>query len=125
MILFFQETSALPTRRHSNRIPFKCNRLYTGKMAKPPPIELLAATHVFPGNYVLKVIGSAEEWFAERVVAAVREEMMLDKDPVFKLRKTAGGKHVAVSLELHALSAQQIHDVYLRLMKIPGVILLL
>lgn len=94
-------------------------------MAKPPPIELLEATHVFPGAYTLKVIGLAEEWFAERVVAAVREEMMLDHDPVFKLRKTSGGKHVAVTLELKALSAQQIHDVYHRLIDMPGVILLL
>ena len=36
-----------------------------------PAIELLEATHRFPGKFMFKVIGRADQGFAARVVAAV------------------------------------------------------
>ena len=36
-----------------------------------PSVELLESTHLFPGVYQIKAIGSAEDDFAGRVVAAV------------------------------------------------------
>ena len=47
-------------------------------MGELPSIELLEATHEFPGPYIFKAIGRVENGFAARVVAAVREELALD-----------------------------------------------
>ena len=94
-------------------------------MSRLPPIELLEATHSFPGLYVFKIIGTPEEHLVARVVAAVRDELLLAIDPPYSLRKTDSGSHVAITLELTVSSAQEIHDVYRRIMTIPGVVLML
>jgi putative lipoic acid-binding regulatory protein len=94
-------------------------------MPKPPPIDLLDATHQFPGPYHLKVIGKSGDDLVRRVLGEVRDEMKLTIDPSHSTRETEGGRHVAVSLELDARSAAQVHAVYVRLLKLPGVILLL
>lgn len=94
-------------------------------MKRLPPIELLQATHRFPGPYVFKVIGGAEPAFASRVVAAVREEMGYERDPSYDTRESSGGRHVAITLELLVRSAEQVHAVYRRLMAVPGVLVML
>jgi putative lipoic acid-binding regulatory protein len=90
-----------------------------------PTIELLERTHVFPGVYVFKVIGRAEGAFAERVVAAAREALAWDQDPPFRVRATAGGRHVAVTLEPHLTTAHQVLAVYRRLRTTAGLVLFL
>ena len=58
------------------------------RMDELPSIELLNNTHRFPGPYVFKAIGRAENGFAARVVAAVREELSGDVDPPFRVRRS-------------------------------------
>ena len=94
-------------------------------MATLPPIELLKATHTFPGTYHLKVIGTNGDDFVARALALVQDEMVLDKPPKHTTRETAGGRHVAVSLELPAQSAEQLHGVYPRMLTLSGLIMLL
>jgi putative lipoic acid-binding regulatory protein len=90
-----------------------------------PTIELLESTHTFPGVYTFNVIGRTEGGFAARVVAAVREALGCDVDPPFRLRETAGGRHVAVTLEPHLTAAHQVLTVYRRLRTTAGLVMFL
>jgi putative lipoic acid-binding regulatory protein len=92
---------------------------------KLPAIELLEATHRFPGTFMFKVIGRAEQGFAARVVAAVRDELAETTDPPFRLRHTAGGRHVAVTLEPTVQTVHQVLAVYRRLRRIPGLVMMM
>ena len=93
-------------------------------MAKMPAAELLEATHTFPGPYLFKAIGRAENGFVARVVAAVRDELAHPADPPYRVRETAGGRHVAVSLEPTVQSVQQVLAVYRRLQTTAGLVML-
>lgn len=93
-------------------------------MAHIPSIELLDATHDFPCAYIFKAIGLTEQSFVARVVAAAREELQAETDPPYKLRHTAGGKHVAVTLELFVSTAVQVRALYSRLLTVPGLVVL-
>jgi putative lipoic acid-binding regulatory protein len=75
--------------------------------------------------YVFKVIGRTEGAFAARVVAAAREALGWDTDPPFRVRTAAGGRHVAVTLEPHLASAQQVLAVYRRLSQTVGLVMVL
>lgn len=88
-----------------------------------PTLELLESVHRFPGSFMFKVIGKVEGGFAARVVAAVREELSLEQDPPFRLRETANGKHVAVTVEPMVQSSQQVLLVYQRVKTLTGVVM--
>ena len=88
-----------------------------------PTIELLESTHAFPGPYMFKVIGSTNAGFAARVIAAVRDELRSDCDPPHRLRQTASGRHVSVTLEPQIESARQVIAVYDRIRETPGLVM--
>jgi uncharacterized protein len=94
-------------------------------MTHGPSVALLESTHDFPGAYLFKVIGRPEHGFVARVVAAVREELAGERDPPFTVRETAGGRHVAVTLEPTVQTPEQVLAVYARLQKMEGLVLLL
>ena len=87
-------------------------------------IELLEATHQFPGPYLFKAIGRVDDGFAARVVAAVREEMDEASDPPFSFRHSSGGAHVSVTMEPQMQTAAQVLAVYQRLRDVPGLVML-
>jgi putative lipoic acid-binding regulatory protein len=89
-----------------------------------PAIELLERTHVFPGPYMFKVIGRVENGFVARVVAGVRDELEALADPPFRVRATAGGRHVSVTLEPTVQSANQVLAVYRRMRGITGLVMM-
>jgi putative lipoic acid-binding regulatory protein len=95
-----------------------------GIMEQLPSVELLESAHRFPGPYMFKVIGSTDNGFLARTVAAVREEVAAPVDPPFRCKHTPGGRHVAITLELTMQTAEQVRDVYRRLLKLTGLILL-
>ena len=88
-------------------------------------IELLEATNTFPGPFMLKVIGRNEDQFVDRVLVAVREALDLSLDPTHSVRETAGGRHVAVTLEPWFENAETVLHAYQRLRALEGVVLLL
>lgn len=90
-----------------------------------PSIELLEATHHFPCAYVLKVIGRSERGFIGRVVAAVRDQLEAEVDPPYRVRSTAGGRHVSVTLEPVIQSAWDVLAVYGRIREIAGVVIVM
>jgi putative lipoic acid-binding regulatory protein len=93
-------------------------------MSRLPAIELLEAGHQFPGPYMFKVIGRSENGFVARTVAAVRDEIAAPVDPPYRVRSTPGGRHVSVTLELEVETAEQVLDVYRRLQKLVGLVML-
>lgn len=94
-------------------------------MSPLPPLELLAATHQFPCRYLFKVIGRDELEFSTRVLHAVREVVELSGEPTSSSRGTANGRHIAVTIELEMISAEQVLQVYARLHRLEGLVLLL
>jgi putative lipoic acid-binding regulatory protein len=89
-----------------------------------PTVALLESTHDFPGPYIFKVIGRVENGFIARVVAAVREGLNGTEDPPFSVRQTAGGRHVAVTLEPVVQTAEQVLLLYRRLRLTAGLVML-
>jgi putative lipoic acid-binding regulatory protein len=89
-----------------------------------PAIELLESTHRFPGPYLFKVIGRSDQGFVARTVAAVRDAVAAEFDPPFSVRETAGGKHVAVTLEVPVQRAEEVIAVYRRVQKLAGLVFL-
>jgi putative lipoic acid-binding regulatory protein len=90
-----------------------------------PHLELLEATHVFPGQYVFKAIGRHNDDFIDGVVAAVRVELGCDFDPPIALNPSSGGRHVAITIEPRVESAAQVLAIYQRLRGVDGLVLLL
>ena len=93
-------------------------------MYQMPAIDLLESAHDFPGPYIFKVIGRSDRGFLARTVAAVRDELAAEIDPPYKVRETTGGKHMAITLEPQVQTAQQVLDVYARLGRTEGLVML-
>jgi uncharacterized protein len=89
-----------------------------------PSLELLEATHRFPGPFMFKVIGKSEENFAGRVIAAVRSLLGEDNEPAFSIRKTANGIHTCVTIEPEVPSAASVVEIYAHLRGVDGVMML-
>lgn len=89
-----------------------------------PSAELLNATHEFPCAYVFKAIGSTEDHFVARVIAAVRSELDESEEPSFSTRQTPGGRHVCVTIEPEMQSADHVISVYARLQQVEGLVML-
>ena len=91
---------------------------------KFPPLDLLKATHTFPGTYTFKVIGENQNSFPERVVEAALIAAP-ESQPKPSVRETESGKHIAVTLEIRAESADRVIRVYEELVKLKGTVLVL
>ncbi len=94
-------------------------------MSKLPSIELIESTHTLPGPYTFKAIGKVEENFLARVVAAIRDELGEATDPPYQTRESEGGKHIAVTFELYMETGAQVHEIYERILKVRGLVLVL
>ncbi len=90
-----------------------------------PAFDLLEKTHAFPCPYLFKVIGKADQSFLARVVAAVREALLIEVDPPYRVRAAVGGRHLSVTLEPVVQSAQEVVAIYHRLGVLDGVVMLL
>ncbi|HVJ84797.1 MAG TPA: DUF493 domain-containing protein [Caulifigura sp.] len=89
-----------------------------------PSIELLEATHRFPGPFMFKVVGRNEDQFAARVLAAVRTQLGQENEPAFSIRKTANGVHTCVTIEPEVPSAAAVVEIYTHLRTVDGVMML-
>ena len=94
-------------------------------MEKFPPIDLLESTHSFPGVYQIKAIGSVDDGFENRVISAARSETANDSDVEFTVRTTPGGRHISITLEIKAESAEQVRRIYAKIHQEKGIAYLL
>jgi putative lipoic acid-binding regulatory protein len=75
-------------------------------------IELLERTHAFPCYFTIKAIGSAADDFEGRIVRAAREALRRVVDMTHTVRVTPNGGHVAVTLEVHVETADEVIELY-------------
>ncbi|MCA9212708.1 MAG: DUF493 domain-containing protein [Planctomycetales bacterium] len=88
-------------------------------------IDLLMATHSFPGAFTFKVIGRAENDFRVTVIAAIQELVVGCEEVSHSVRETRGGRHVAITAEPRVESPEMVLEIYARLRELPGVVMLL
>ena len=88
-------------------------------------IDLLNATHEFPCDFTIKVIGQAKDDFVMRVVDAVQAVTSAGSEIPRKTRQTPNGKHVSVTLEPRLSSAEEVLLVYDQVRSVPGVVMML
>ena len=94
-------------------------------MSDHPPQELLEKMHTFPGRFVFKAIGTADDDFAMRVVAVVRSTLEQEFDAPYSTRETTGRRHVAVTIEPWVESSQQVIDVFAAIRTVEGLVMLM
>jgi uncharacterized protein len=90
-----------------------------------PSIDLLEATHPFPGVYQIRAIGSATDDFAGRILAAVEGELPAPSDLEHTIRTTPHGRHISVTLDITVQNAEQVRAIYAAIQQVEGLMLLL
>jgi len=85
-----------------------------------PSLDLLESTHLFPGTYRIKAIGTVDDDFESRVIEAVVAELTSMSEVDHSVRTTPGGRHVAITMDLTVQTAQQVRDIYARLSELAG-----
>ncbi len=88
-------------------------------------LELLLATHHFPGPYMFKVIGRDVDGFQARVLKAVRDALKIDQDPPFRTQPSSAGNHVSITLEPHVFEPSEVITVYQFLRQTDGVLMVM
>ncbi len=88
-------------------------------------IQLLEATHSFPCNIMVKVIGRSEDGFLGRVVAALRMCQQLEEDPPYRSRETPNGLHVAVTFDPYVETAEEVLLIYDHIRTVRGVVMVM
>lgn len=94
-------------------------------MSNLPDIELLESTHTFPGPYTFKVIGENDASFSGRVMTAVRTVVPASREPAISVRKTASGRHAAVTIEPWVDDGADVLAIYRRLYELEGLVMVL
>lgn len=92
---------------------------------KQESIDLLMATHSFPGPFTFKVIGLAENDFLAVVLGAIQLLASGDAEVPHSTRETSGGRHIAITAEPHVESPEMVLEIYAQLRELPGVVMLL
>ncbi len=73
---------------------------------------------------ILKAIGSADDDFEQRVVAAVAALLAAPSDLDYSVRATKGGRHIAVTLDITVQTAEQVRSIYGEIHEVRGLKLL-
>ena len=83
--------------------------------------ERLNAVHSFPETYIFKVIGANTQDFITRVVQAAINSMGREHALDIETRESGEGRHVSVTLSVHAEDAETVLDAYEMLHRVEGV----
>lgn len=93
--------------------------------AQPTPQELLDMVHSFPCEFLIKVIGAAENDFINRVITAVISAEVAETDITYTSRETSGGRHASVSITLIAQSSGHVMSIYAAIRTVEGVVMVM
>lgn len=88
-------------------------------------LELLNATHEFPCDFTIKVIGQSDDDFVARVVETVQDAATTEERIPYQTKVTPNGKHVSVTMEPHLVSAEEVLFVYDQVKSVRGVVMTL
>ena len=91
--------------------------------ARARAIELLEATHVFPGDYVLTVVAQAWDQVTSQIRAVATAAIgrpVADGD--YPMQKACGGKYLSHRLAIPCQTASEALDVHTRLRELDGVV---
>jgi putative lipoic acid-binding regulatory protein len=94
--------------------------------ARVRALELLRATHEFPGAYHLSVITLSQDQVFVDVRAAVEDGLdrpLADSD--YELIPSRGGKYTSHRFKVPCASAEAVLDLYARLSRVKGVVTML
>ncbi|GAC1475564.1 MAG: hypothetical protein NVSMB9_28350 [Isosphaeraceae bacterium] len=94
-------------------------------METGPSLELLESTHVFPGLFQIKAIGSRQDNFEGRVLEVVRSELGVETVIQHSVRETSGGRYIALTLDVSVQSAEQVRSLYAGIHRLTGLRFLL
>ena len=83
-------------------------------------IRLLNDNHSFPEMMTFKVIGTNSPEFVAAVLLVVREVLRVHFEPRHTLRVTPNQRHVAITIQVTAGSAELLALTYERLAKVEG-----
>lgn len=89
------------------------------------PPDLLDASHAFPGVFRIKAIGSVDNDFEGRILGAVKAALDSPEALEFSVRKTADGRHVALTLDVTVQDAEHVRTIYARIREQEGILFLL
>ena len=94
------------------------------KASRAPSRELLLAQHRFPGEYVLKAFGPAEEAFRFGVRSALDG---ISGKPRYEWRERSGtrGRRICITVTLNAERVEQVEESYEALHEVPGLLFIL
>ena len=96
------------------------------KDPKQRMLDLLEATHDFPGNYLLTVVVRSDEKVTADVMAAASAHLAATLPAsALTTRPSKGGKYLSLRITIPCESAQQVLDIYARVKDVTGVMTIL
>jgi putative lipoic acid-binding regulatory protein len=94
--------------------------------ARVRALELLKATHQFPGEYHLSVITVTEDQVFSDLRAAVEDGLPAPlADGAYEVVPSSGGKYTSHRFKVPCDSAEDVLALYARLSKVKGVVTML
>lgn len=92
-------------------------------MERQASLDLLNATHSFPCEFTLKVIGANRDDFLRRCVEAVQIAAPDANEFDYSTRSTPNGRHIAITMLVELQSAEHVLEVYACLRVVEGVVM--
>jgi hypothetical protein len=89
-----------------------------------PSVELLLATHVFPGEYIVKAFGPGDDGFRAAVQASAAEVLGADKVRSSE-RASRHGRKICITLTLSVDTVDDVVRVYDSISVVPDLIMLM
>lgn len=75
----------------------------------------------FPCRFPIKVMGSAEDDFAARVLTAVQTHAPDTQSEQIHLRESAKGHYLSATVQVDVFSQEQLDNIYIAVQKLPFV----
>ena len=88
-------------------------------------IQALEEHHHFPEMVCIKVIGANRADFVTEVLNAIKAGLHVQFEPRYTIRETPHQRHLSISVEVIAGSAESLADAYQRISAVEGVVMVL
>lgn len=96
----------------------------SGSSGAAPRRELLLANHQFPGEYIVKAFGPAEDGFVEQIRSCAID-VVGEARATIDERLSSRGSRICLTVTLHAESVDEVIEVYGRMHQVEQLMLIL